>query len=241
MNRRAFLKGVPAAAALAAKASGSTQNAATEPGSTRELQPIALPKPQTDGGKSVLAALQERKTTRDISAEKLPLQTLSNLLWAAWGVNREKGPFGQLGRTAASASNSQEIDLYVALPEGVYLYEAVGHRLTPVVAVDVRSKAGNRGRRAGVDAPVRLIFVADIAKYSKAGFQEPGLQDPEIQKSYYNVATGLIAGNVYLFAASQGLAAWFHNCDKSALAKDLKLRPEQRVLYAQTVGYPASD
>ena len=90
-----------------------------------------------------------------------------------------------------------------------------------------------------VKAPVILIYVADIARYSKAGFQEPGLKDPEIQKSYYNVATGLIAGNVYLFAASQGLAAWFHNCNKAGLAAELKLRSEQRVLYAQTVGLPA--
>jgi hypothetical protein len=65
------------------------------------------------------------------------------------------------------------------------------------------------------------------------------LRDPEIQKSYYNIATGLIAGNVYLFAASQGLAAWFHNCNKAGFAEELKLRTEQRVLYAQTVGYPA--
>ncbi len=73
-----------------------------------------------DGGKSVLAALKERKTTRDIRDEKLSPQMLSNLLWAAWGVNRKSGPFGQIGRTAASASNSQEIDLYVVLPEGTY-------------------------------------------------------------------------------------------------------------------------
>ena len=86
---------------------------------------------------------------------------------------------------------------------------------------------------------MNLVYVADIAKYAKAPFQEPGLRDPEIQKSYSNVAVGLIAGNVYLFAASQGLGAWFHNCDKEALAKELNLRPEQRVLYAQTVGYPA--
>jgi len=63
------------------------------------------------------------------------------------------------------------------------------------------------------------------------------LWNSEIQKSYYNVATGLIAANVYIFAASQGMAAWFHNCDKESLAKELKLRAEQRVLYAQTVGY----
>jgi hypothetical protein len=84
-----------------------------------------------------------------------------------------------------------------------------------------------------------LIYVVDIARYSKAPFQEPGLKDTEIQKSYYNVATGLIAGNVYLFAASQGFAAWFHNCNKAGLATELKLQPQQRVLYAQTVGYPA--
>jgi nitroreductase len=240
MKRRTFLKAVPAVAGLAAAAPGSPQDINAASGSTRNLQPIELPKPETDGGKSVLAALKERRTIREISAEKLPLQTLSNLLWAAWGVNREKGPFGQLGRTAASASNSQEIDLYVALPEGAYLYDAIGHRLIPVVASDLRPMAGNRGRRAGTEAPVRLIYVADIARYSQAGFQEPGLYDPEIQKSYYNVAVGLIAGNVYLFAASQGLAAWFHNCDKAGLSEALKLRAEQRVLYAQTVGHPAS-
>jgi hypothetical protein len=204
------------------------------------LQPIALPKPQTDGGKSVLAALWDRKTIRSIKPDALPPQVLSNLLWAAFGVNRETGPFGQVGRTAASASNSQEIDLYVLLPEGAYLYEAVPHRLAPVAAGDLRAGAGGRGRSGGAaKAPVSLIFVVDIAKFAKARLQEPGLKDPEIQKSYYNVATGLIAGNVYLFAASQGLAAWFHNCDRPGLAAELKLRPDQRVLFAQTVGYPA--
>lgn len=249
MNRRTFLKTLPAFTALAGTtsilaqdantASGSTQDVGTSSSSTQDLEPIALPKPQTDGGKRVLAAIQERKTIRNISAEKLPLQVLSNLLWAAFGVNREngKGPFGQIGRTAASASNSQEIDLYVALPEGVYLYEAVPHRLTPVVPGDFRARSG---RRAAARAPVNIFYIVDIAKYSKAPFQEPGLRDPEIQKSYYCVATGLIAGNVYLFAASQGLAAHFHNCDKQNTVREFKLRPEQRVLFAQTVGYPAT-
>jgi len=199
-----------------------------------------LPKPATDGGKSVLAALWQRKTTRNISDRKLPPQELSNLLWAAWGVNREDGPHGRIGRTAASASNSQEIDLYIVLPEGIYLYDAVPHRLMPVVAGDHRMKLGRRGRGGGAaQAPVNLIFVVDIAKYSQGIPQELGLKDPEIQKSYYNVATGLIAGNVYLFAASRGLAAWFHNCNKTVLATQLKLRPDQQVLFAQTVGYPA--
>jgi hypothetical protein len=249
MNRRTFLKTLPVFAAMAGTtsilaqdagtASSSNRDANTASGYPQDLQPITLPKPQTDGGKSVLAALQERRTIRNISAEKLSPQMLSNLLWAAFGVNRQTGPFGQVGRTAASASNSQEIDLYVALPEGIYLYEAVPHRLVPVVAGDLRAKVGGRGRGgAAAKAPVNLIYVVDIATYTKAKLQEPGLRNPEIQKSYYNVATGLIAGNVYLFAASQDLAAWFHNCDKAGLATELKLRPEQRVLYAQTVGYP---
>jgi len=227
MNRRTFLKTLPALSVLAGSASSFAQG----------LQPITLAKPEMDGGKSVLAALKERKTIRNISSEKLPAQILSNLLWAAFGVNREKGPFaGRTGRTAASASNSQEIDLYVALPEGVYLYEALGHRLRPVVAGDFRRRSG---RRAAARAPVNIFYVVDIAKYKKAPFQEPGLRDAEVQKSYYYVATGLIASNVYLFAASQGLAAHFHNCDKENTHREFKLRPEQRVLFAQTVGYPA--
>lgn len=209
----------------------------TEASSSPALEPITLLKPETEGGKSVLTALKERRTNRNISQEKLPAQVLSNLLWAAFGVNREEGSFrGRTGRTAASASNSQEIDLYVALPEGVYLYEAVPHRLVPIVSGDFRARSN---RRAAATAPVNIFYVADIAKYAKAPFQEPGLKDPEVQKSYYYVATGLIAGNVYLFAAANGLAAWFHNCDKRNTAKEFKLRPDQRVLFAQTVGYPA--
>lgn len=240
MNRRTFLKAVPAMAVFAGKGSAFAQDPVTRPGAPGDLPPIVLPRPERDGGKSVLAALWERKTVRNISERNLPPQVLSNLLWAAWGVNRESDARGRIGRTAASASNSQEIDLYVVLPEGIYLYEALPHRLAPVVAGDQRDKLGRRGRGGGAArAPVNLIYVADIAKYSRGTPQEPGLKDPEIQKSYYNIAAGLIAGNVYLFAASQGLAAWFHNCNKEGLAAVLKLRPEQRVLYAHTVGYPA--
>jgi SagB-type dehydrogenase family enzyme len=231
MDRRTFVKAVPALAMMAGASATFAE----------ELKPIVLPKPEKDGGRSVLAALWERRTIREIKEDKLPPQVLSNLLWAAFGVNREAGPTGLPGRTAASASNSQEIDLYVALPEGIYLYEAAAHRLAPVVAGDLRAKASKPGRRSAAvaKAPVSVVFVADLAKYARARFQEPGLKDPEVQKSYYYVATGLIAGNVYLFAASMGLAAWFHNCDKPELAAALKLRPEQRVLFAQTVGYPA--
>ena len=209
-------------------------------GETRSLAAIDLPLPAHDRDLPVFAALERRKTTREISARPLPTQLMSNLLWAAWGVNRKTGPFGVPGRTAASASNSQEIDLYVALGEGVYLYDGLNHRLTPVIAGDLRAGALTPGQR-GVDAnaPVQLIYVVDVHRLTHtAGLEEPGLHDPEVQKSYYYVDTGLIAGNVYLFAASQGLAAWFHNCDRSGLARRLALRAEQRVLFAQSVGYP---
>jgi hypothetical protein len=227
MKRRTFLKTVPAFAVLAGTSSTFAQ----------DLQPIKLLKPQTEGGKSVLAALWERKTTRNISAKQLPPQMLSNLLWAAFGVNRSQASFGKPGRTAASASNSQEIDLYVALPDGVYRYEAVPHRLTPVVAGDFRSRSG---RRNAATAPANIFYVADRTKYDEGpGQPDRNIGDPEVQKSYYYVATGLIASNVYLFAASQGLAAHFHNCDKVNTVKAFKLRPKQCVLFSQTVGYPA--
>ena len=85
---------------------------------------------------------------------------------------------------------------------------------------------------------MRLVYVVDIDKFSKAGFQEPGLWDLETQKSYFYVDTGLIAANVYLFASSQGLAAWFHNCNRAELARRLGLKTNQRALFGQTIGYP---
>ncbi len=234
MNRRTFVKALPALAMLAGSAASSAQVSAKP---DAEFKAIKLPKPESDGGKSVLAALKERKTTRNISARELPPQVLSNLLWAAFGVNREQGSFGKPGRTAASASNSQEIDLYVALPEGVYLYEAPGHRLAPVVAGDFRARAG---RGAAASAPVNIFYVVNLSRYDTGpGQPDRRIGEPEVQKSYYYTDTGLIAGNVYLFAASQGLAAWFHNCNREAAARDFKLRADQRVLFAQTVGYPA--
>jgi nitroreductase len=206
----------------------------------QDLLSIELSRPTLDRGRSVLKALKQRKTIREISDKKLSLQVLSNLLWAACGINRKKILIGISGRTAASASNSQEIDLYVALQEGTFLYDAFHHRLVPVVAGDLRPLALGQGQpSAGIKAPVRLIYIVDVNKLSHtSGFQEPGLQDPEIQKSYYYVDTGLIAGNVYLFAASLGLASWFHNCNKSGLAAKLNLLASQRVLFGQTVGYP---
>lgn len=201
---------------------------------------MRLPKPKLAGRKSLTDALRSRKTVREMSDEKLDVQMLSDLLFAARGVNRLRGPFGSPGITAASASNSQEVDLYVLLEEAAYLFDAERHELEPVLGEDLRRLAlGPRQPPISPNAPVQLVFVVDIDRLEHtSGFEEPGLHDPEVQKSYYFVDTGLIAGNVYLFAASQGLACWFHNCDRIGLAKKLKLGRNQRVLFAQTVGYP---
>lgn len=206
---------------------------------TESFEVVALPPPAREPG--ILSALSLRRTIREISPAGLSPQLLSDLLWAAYGVNRRlDGPFGGQGRTAASASNSQEIDLYVAMPEAIYLYEAQKQQLLRVARGDFRSATLTPGQKqVTASAPVQLIYVVDLNRLTHTtGFDEPGLHDPEIQKSYYFVDTGLIAGNVYLFAAAHGLAAWFHNCDRKVLARALRLTYEQRVLFAQSVGYP---
>lgn len=205
---------------------------------------LKLPPPAGDPDDPILAMFARRQTIREIGESPLSLQELSTLLWAAFGVNRHAGPFGtSFGRTAGSASNSQEIDLYVALADGAYRYNAPEHRLALVTHDDLRASAILPIQHQLMDipiAPVQLIYVADLDRFTHTeGFDEPGLHDPDTQKAYYYVDTGLVAGNVYLFAAAYGLAAWFHNCDKQSLTESLKLTPEQRVLFAQSIGHPA--
>lgn len=189
----------------------------------QQLKPIELPKPRTGAGKPLMQALNARKTTRDFSPERLSPQVLSDLLWAAFGVNRPDGR-----RTAPSAMNSQEIDIYVALAEGVYLYDAKPHALKPVVAGDLRAATGGQGFVG--TAPLNLVYIADFARMGGS----------EQDKVFYSAAdAGFIGQNVYLYCASEGLGTVIRGTiDRAALAKELKLRPEQRILLAQTVGYP---
>ncbi len=202
------------------------------------LEPITLPEPVFDRSMSLFEALKIRRTSRAIGGKKIPLQILSDILWAAQGVNRLNGPFGTPGRTAGSASNSQEVCIYITMKEGTYLYEPEAHRLSPVASGDSRFLAIGPGQgKAGANAPVRLVYVVDIDRFKNAGFQEPGLYDPEIQKSYYFVDTGLIAQNVYLASSSLGLVSWFHNCNKAAFAKQIRLVTHQRPLFGHTIGY----
>ena len=189
----------------------------------QELKPVPLPAPQTSGGKPLMQALKERKTTRDFSPEQLSKPMLSSLLWAAWGINREDGR-----RTAPSASNRQEIDVYVIMAEGAYVYDAKGNALQPVVAGDIRKLAGSQPFVA--EAPLNLVYVADTAKL---GGDDAG------KLATANANTGFIAQNVYLFCASEGLGAVVRgSVDRAGIAKALNLRPEQRITLAQTVGYP---
>ena len=191
----------------------------------QELKPLILPAPQTDGGKPLMQALKDRHSTREFSSEKLPPQVLANLLWAAFGINRpDTGK-----RTAPSAMNWQEIDVYVATAEGLYVYDAKGNKLDPVLAEDVRGATGVQPFVK--DAPVNLVYVADLAKTGKGSAED--------RNFYTGADAGFIAQNVYLFCASEGLAVVVRgSVDRAALAKLMKLRPDQKILLAQTVGYP---
>ena len=193
--------------------------------SAQESKPVQLPQPQMDTGRPLMQVLKDRKSSRAFSKEKLSNQVLSNMLWAAFGVNRPES--GR--RTAPSARNWQEIDIYVATADGVSLYDAKAHALMPVLAEDIRALTG---RQPFVqDAPVNLVYVADFSKMGKAKVDD---------KVFYSAAgTGFISQNVYLYCASEGLATVVRGLvDRPALVKVMRLRPDQRVILAQSVGYP---
>ena len=189
----------------------------------QELKPITLPAPRTTGGKPLMEALKLRHSTREFAPDKLSMQTLSSLLWAGWGINRPDG-----SRTAPSASNRQEIDVYVVMENGAFVYDAKANILKPVASGDLRKLAGQQPFVA--EAPLNLVYVGDFARW-------PG--DEENNKlTTTNVNTGFIAENVYLFCASEGLATVIRAMvPKPELSKALNLRPEQHITLSQTVGY----
>jgi len=189
------------------------------------LAPISLPAPTLDGGKPLMSALKARSSAREFSADPLSQQTLSNLLWAAWGINRPDGR-----RTAPSASNKQEIEIYVTLPGGAYVWDAKANVLSPVVAGDHRAATGTQPFPA--TAALNLVYVADMTKVGRPA------TDPQ-QMLNIGADAGFIAENVYLFCASEGLATVVRaSVPKEALAKTLQLRKTQVIVLAQTVGFP---
>ena len=197
------------------------------PGATmaQDLKPIPLMQFQSDTGRPLMHVLKERKSSRDFSPRKLPKRVLSNLLWAANGINRPATG----GRTAPSAVNQQEIDIYVATADGLYLFDAKGRQLRPVLKQDIRAMTGQQAYIQ--DAPVNLIFVADFARMVRTPVEERDL--------YAAAGTGFISQNIYLYCASEGLATVVRGgIDRAMLASIMKLRPEQRIILAQSVGYP---
>ena len=195
-----------------------------------ELSPIKLLQPDMKGGKSLMQSLQERKTSREFSAKKLPVKVLSNLMWAAFGINRQDS--GK--RTAPSARNWQEISIYVAMEEGLYLYNAKAQMLEPVLKKDLRRDTivFLQPSRGSIDhAPLQLIYVAD---YSKMGFET----SDEDKKVYSSMDTGFISQNVYLYCASAGLATVVRGMvDRNALAREMKLDDKHKIVLVQAVGY----
>ena len=190
-----------------------------------ELAPVPLPAPQLSGGKPLMEALALRTTSRAFASEPLPAQVLSNLLWAAWGINRPK----EGKRTAPSARNWQEIDVLVVNASGAYLYDAPRNLLKPLVAGDHRALTGTQGFVK--DAPVTLVLVADATRMGGASGADA--------QGYAWADAAFISENVYLFCASEGLATGVRaSVDRPALAKALRLAPTQTIVLAQSVGYP---
>jgi nitroreductase len=184
-----------------------------------------LPSPSTDDSGSLMSALKNRKSTRSFSNKPLPKQLLSDLLWAAFGVNRPDIGY----RTAPSPMNSQEIELYVATANGLFLYDARFHQLAQFYSEDIRSLCGTQGFVA--HAPLNLIYVANFSKLGDIDNNE---------KMFYSaVDSGFISQNVYLFCAAFGLGTVVRSwIDRPKLANKIRLKEEQRIILSQTVGYP---
>lgn len=179
-------------------------------------QNITLPTPEKTGGKPLMQALSERQSNRNFQEKELPLQTLSNLLWAANGFNRDEK------RTAPTSQNRQELELYVTLKSGLYAYDAKNNLLVMIKKGDYRKNSGKQDFVA--IAPLNIIFVADLQKASS--------------ENAAHTDCGFISQNIYLFCSSEGLGTvvrgWF---DKDELAKLLELPEHRKVLLTQTVGY----
>jgi len=217
MSRREFLKASAAAGTILCVTPTITL--------AQQAKSIQLSNPQTNSGNSLMQLLWKRMSSREFSPKPVPVAILSNLLWAGFGINRPDGK-----RTAPSAHNSQDIDIYVILPHGLYLYDAKANQLKLLLAEDLRALAGTQSYVK--EAPVNLVYVSD---YAKLGEKEPN----ESKILLSGAHTGLIAENIYLYCASEGLVTVVRAMiDIPALSKAMKLRSDQKITLAQSVGYP---
>lgn len=187
---------------------------------------LPLPAPETEGGKPLMTAIRDRQSTREFSDRPLPAQTLSNLLWATIGISR---PDGKL--TVPNARSRREIDVFVVTAEATWRYDIAHHALQTVTTADLRPLAGKQDFVA--TAPLNLIYVADYARM-------PDL-NAEQQLVYSSTDVGFSVENAYLFCASFGLATVVRgSVDRETLGQALGLGPQQRIILAQCVGYPAA-
>jgi nitroreductase len=215
MTRREAGTGLLATAALAA---------ASAPALADMPAPVALPAPRRSGGMQLLSALNLRHSTREYADRSLPMQTLSDLLWSAFGINRPSGD-----RTAPYWRHAMVIDVLVAMKDGVWAYEPNAHSLVPGLRKDIRAQTGLQDFVG--TAPLNLIYVAHGERMTDVS--------PEDRRLYASVDTGFIGQNVYLFCASEGLGSVFRGAvDYAKLEKTLALPESQFVTFAQTVGYP---
>ena len=203
----------------------STAAAAVVPAvSALAAQPVVLPAPRSQGGKPLIEALRLRRSIREYSEQPLPPQVLSDLLWAAFGVNRPSGD-----RTAPYWRHIMVIDVYAAMADGVWLYDPKQHKLLPHLSADIRAQTGLQDFVAR--APLNLVYVAHGERMQDIAAEE--------RRLYASVDTGFIGQNVYLFCASEGLATVFRGAvDYSKLNEAMQLNAGQFVTFAQTVGYP---
>jgi len=226
MSRREFLK--------ASAAVGAVLSMSPNVSLAQEAKTIQLSKPQIGSSNSLMHLLWKRMSARQFSSEPLPVEVLSNLLWAGFGVNRPDGK-----RTAPSAMNCQDIDIFVILPDGLYHYDAKANQLNRILAEDLRGLAGTQAYVK--EAPVNLIYVSDHSKL--------GGKIPEQVKIFYGSTSltdllsgahaGLISENISLYCASEGLSTVVRALiDIPVLSKVMKLRPDQKIILAQSVGYP---
>jgi SagB-type dehydrogenase family enzyme len=216
MTRRETNAGILASAAVMA----------TPVFAAEEAKTTALPPPRTKGGKPLIEALALRRSTREYADRPIPPQVLSDLLWAAFGINRPSGD-----RTAPYWRHVMVIDVYAAMANGVWYYDPKRHALQEYLRADIRAATGLQDFVPS--APLNLVYVAHGER----------MQDisPEERRLYASVDTGFIGQNVYLFCASEGLATVFRGAvDYQKLAQAMRLDAAQFVTFAQTVGYPKS-
>jgi hypothetical protein len=183
-----------------------------------------LPPPRREGGWPLISTLRLRCSTREYSCRALPVELLSDLLWAAFGINRDDGE-----RTAPYWRHVRIIDVYLAMQDGVWLYDPEAHTLTRHMAKDIRGRTGFQ--EFAETAPLNFIFVARGDRMTELS--------PERRRLFASVDTGFMGQNVYLFCASEGLGTVFRDAvDFDALGQILELPKTQFVTFAQTVGFP---